>query len=98
VVLWQAHRGIPCGLYEVVVSPRSVVQPIRPCHLCWRGAYVWGTLRLPRGIGGVRAKQMETFLGQTWSQDGIVLTLWPRVVKSMELEAPESLRLVGMQA
>jgi hypothetical protein len=39
---------------------------------------------------------METLLGRSWSLDGVVLTLRPRVVRSMELEVPESPCLVGM--
>jgi hypothetical protein len=39
---------------------------------------------------------MEIFLGRSWPQDGVKLTLQPRVVETMGLNAPGSLCLVGM--
>jgi hypothetical protein len=40
---------------------------------------------------------MEIFLGRSWPLDGVKLTLLPRVVKTMGLNAPGSPCLVGMQ-
>jgi hypothetical protein len=40
VVSWQTCEGTLCGPYEMVVSPCSIVQPIRPHHLYWRDAYL----------------------------------------------------------
>jgi hypothetical protein len=41
---------------------------------------------------------MEIFLGWSWPQDGVKLTLQPQVVKTMGLNASGSPCLIGMQA
>jgi hypothetical protein len=41
MVAWQTYGCILRRPREVVVSPRSTVQPIRPRQLHWRGVYLW---------------------------------------------------------
>jgi hypothetical protein len=41
---------------------------------------------------------MEIFQGRAWTQDGVELTLQPRVVETMGLNTLGSPCLVGMQA
>jgi hypothetical protein len=84
-VSWQTYEGTLCGPYEMVVSPCSIVQPIRPHHLYWRDTYLWRgqwfSCELRQGISGDGVEAMKIFLGWSWSQDGIKLRLQPRVVE-----------------
>jgi hypothetical protein len=54
---------------------RWVAHKAMPFVLAWR--LCLGNTTTTRGIGGVEAKLMVTFLRQTWSLDGVILTLWP---------------------
>jgi hypothetical protein len=70
VVVWQTRGCVLCRPCAATISPRGIVQPVRPRWLRWRGAHLWGDQCSPRelrqGIGKDEVEAMEIFLGRVW--------------------------------